>query len=653
MLRIIMDNIAIGVSLINPKMQIIWVNKTLKKLFPNIDVRKNPFCYRSFYYPPKKEMCEYCPAEKAFSTGRIHSSETGFCRNKRIYRITAVPIKSRNGKVAYVVETMEDITQIKRKDFTLMEEQLRYRTLIEQSLQGIVIACGLSPRIVFANSTMEKIFGYTSQELLSFSPEKVRKLVHPKDRRAFFDKFRKQLQGKVYRSQYKMRGVKKNGEIVWVDASLARIIYQGKPAVQVTFIDITEKKKIQEQLQRLNRELLKSNKRLNQLVLKDSLTGVYNYRYLEEVIEREFYRAKRYGHPFSVIMLDIDYFKSINEIYGQKFGDLILKQVAEHLRKLVRRYDIVVRFAGEGFVIVSSGTDRTTAMNLAWRILDNFRISNFGTKDNSIKLKLSIGVVSYPENSVVKGFDLINFAEKVLSKAKEDGGDRVYSSEDLEEKGEEISGEEVEGKEVKDVEILKEKIKKLTKEANQSLIEAVFAFARTIKLKDSYTGEHVESTVYYATEIARKLGLSSREVEHVRQAAILHDLGKVGISERLLLKNAKFTKRELKQIRKHPQIAIDIIRPIHSLHDIIPFILYHHERWDGKGYPSGLKGEEIPLGARIIAVADVYQALISNRPYRKAYPKKKAIQIIKKGRGTQFDPQVVDAFLDILHKEKR
>jgi len=648
-----MDNVAIGVSLVNPKMQIIWVNKTFKRWFPNIDVRKKPLCYRSFYSPPKKEVYEYCPTVKAFATGRTHSSETGVCRNKKIYNITAVPIKNKSGKIAYVVETVEDITQIKRKDSILMEEQIKYRTLVEQSLQGIIVAYGPLPRIVFANSAMEKILGYTPKELLSFSPTEIRRLIHPKDRRVFFKRFREYLQRRISPFHYEVRGIKKDGEIVWVDASLARITYQGRSAVQVTFIDITERKRIQDQLQQLNRELEKRNRELAQVVLKDYLTGAYNYRYLEEVVDREFYRSKRNHHPFSLIMLDIDYFKSINETYGQKFGDLILKQVADCLRKIVRKYDVVVRFAGEEFVVVSLSADRAMATSLALRILDNFRLFNFGDRKNSIKLKLSIAVVSYPEDAVVRGSDLISLAEKVLSKAKEDGGDRVYSSLNLKGKKEFSYEEALEGKEAREISLLKEKIRKLTKEANQSLIEAVFAFARTIKLKDSYTGEHVESTVYYATEIARHLGLSPQEVEQVRQAAILHDLGKVGISEKILLKNSRFTRKELNQIRKHPQIAIDIIRPIHSLHDIIPYILYHHERWDGKGYPTGLKGEEIPLGARIIAVADVYQALISNRPYRKAYPKKKAIQIIKKGRGTQFDPRVVDAFLEILHKEDR
>jgi len=132
----------------------------------------------------------------------------------------------------------------------------------------------------------------------------------------------------------------------------------------------------------------------------------------------------------------------------------------------------------------------------------------------------------------------------------------------------------------------------------------------------------------------------------------LHDLGKIGVSEKILLKKSKLTKREFEEIKKHPQIGADILRPIQFLRNIIPLVFYHHEKWDGSGYPSGIKGEEIPIGVRIIAIADVYQALTSDRPYRKAYKKEKAIAILKKGSGCQFDPRITGIFLRILQAEK-
>jgi diguanylate cyclase (GGDEF)-like protein/PAS domain S-box-containing protein len=408
---------------------------------------------------------------------------------------------------------------------------------------------------------------------------------------------------------------------------------------------IIERKRAEEKLEILNRKLLRTSRRFRQLALRDSHTGLYNHRYLENVIEAEFNRAKRSAYALSVIMLDIDYFKSINDVYGHQFGDLILKQFARQLKRQVRQYDIVVRFGGEEFIIISPGIDRTTTLALAQRILDNVYLHNFGNDEHSIKLKLSAAVVSYPEDNINTAMDLINTADKILNKVKEDGGDRVYSSIDMKK----IKSEALERNEDNtSIEILREKLEKLSKRANQSLFESIFAFAKTIKLRDQYTGEHVESTVNFATEIAKRLKLSDRKVEQIKQAAKLHDLGKIGISDRILLKNSRLTSSEFAEIKKHPMVGADILRPIQSLHDIIPLILYHHERWDGKGYPYGLKQEQIPIGARIVALADVYQALISDRPYRPAFNKTQAIKLIKSGAGTQFDPKIVETFLTIV-----
>ncbi len=436
------------------------------------------------------------------------------------------------------------------------------------------------------------------------------------------------------------------GVYVWVIASPLFDIKGNIVGAVESLRDVTDRKRAEEKLRGLNREITRANKKLKQLSLRDSHTGLYNHRYFMEAIEVEFERARRNGQPLSTMMLDIDYFKSINDVYGHQFGDLVLKQFAKQLRRLVRRYDVVIRYGGEEFIIISPGTNRADALNLARRILDALNLYNFGDKKHIVKLKLSIAIASYPDDNVINGMDLMGLTDQILNRAKEAGGNRVHSSLDMKEK------KVLSQKESTDVNFMEDKIDRLTKRANQSLVEAIFAFAKTIELKDRYTGEHGEKTVQFATSIARELNLSKYETELIRQAAILHDLGKIGISEKILVKKGKLTKKEFDEIKKHPQIAADILRPIQFLHPLIPLILHHHERWDGKGYPHGLKGERIPVGARVLALADHYQALISDRPYRKAFPKKEAVKIIKKGSGTQFCPKTVNAFLRILKKEK-
>jgi diguanylate cyclase (GGDEF)-like protein len=408
----------------------------------------------------------------------------------------------------------------------------------------------------------------------------------------------------------------------------------------------TRLKKFIRKLKESNRSAFHLNKKLSNLALKDPHTGLYNRRHFKETLEKELALAKRHAQSLSLIMMDIDYFKAVNDVYGHPFGDLVLKQFAQVLKKTVRRYDTIFRFGGEEFVMISPRTDRPTGLVLAKRLLKTINAHSFGNKAHLIKLKVSVSVASYPEEGVViRGFDLVNLADRILNKVKEYGGNKVFSSEDL---------ERLEGKAPSEndaskvIELLKKKIYRLSQRANQSLIEAIFALAKTIGLKDWYSDTFTKRMMNYAIEIAKMLKLPKNEIEHIRKAVILHDIGKVGINEKILLKHSKLTTGEFETMKKHPQLSTDLIRPLYFLRGTVPLILYHHERWDGKGYPHRLKGKEIPIGARIIAIVDAYRSLTSNRPYRKAYPKSSAVKILKRESGTKFDPQVTAAFLKIL-----
>lgn len=504
-----------------------------------------------------------------------------------------------------------------RKDLqeALKESEARFRSIVLWSMDAIIVT-DAKGKIEYMNPAAERVF---NRKIESFIGKDFgMPLVDGKSTE--IDIFR----------PGKEPGV---GEMHVVETK-----WLNKKAHLIMIRDITEHKKLE-----MERE--KMNKKLEQLALKDSHTGLYNHRYLKEAIEVRFSQAERQFSPLSVIMIDIDYFKSINDAYGHLFGDLVLKQFAKQLKKIVRPYDIIIRYGGEEFIIITSEANRAHTVILAQRILDKINLYNFGDGKHLVKLKLSLAAASYPEDNVLGGMDLIKLADEILNKTKEGGGNRVCSFLDIEKKSATIM-------QTSDVQFLKEKITKLTKRANQSLIEAVFAFAKTIIVKDHYTGEHAERTVYYATEIAQELNLPKEKIELIKQAAMLHDLGKVGISEEILHKNSRLNREELAEIKRHPQIGVDIIRPIRALHLIIPALLYHHERWDGKGYPNGLKKENIPLGARIVAIADVYQALVSDRPYRKAYSKRKVMEIIKEGSGTQFDPDIVKVFIKVLQRRK-
>lgn len=180
-------------------------------------------------------------------------------------------------------------------------------------------------------------------------------------------------------------------------------------------------------------------------------------------------------------------------------------------------------------------------------------------------------------------------------------------------------------------------------------LKTIRAFALAVEAKDEYTHGHSENVMKYTVVLARRLGLPDSEIELVKYAGLLHDIGKIGISEMILNKSGRLTDDEFEEIKKHPELGAKIIADVPFLKSLVPMVLHHHEFFSGGGYPSGIIGEEIPFGARILSVSDAYEAMTSNRPYRKALPQEQALNILKNEKGKQFDPQIVDAFLDIMY----
>jgi diguanylate cyclase (GGDEF)-like protein len=392
----------------------------------------------------------------------------------------------------------------------------------------------------------------------------------------------------------------------------------------------------------LELHLLRKNKKIEQITLIDSLTGCYNWRYFLNRVQQELNRSRRYLHSVSFIGIDIDSFRNVNELYGVEVADNVARELAQVIKSSLRKEDILSRWRGDEFFIVAPHLDIRNAYEVVHRVKKKVDVYKFKHKGVTLRIKVSIGVVTSPEDNVFNARDIISALNKCFSAAKRKGGNAVvfYSQAQFKPMPKET------GK--PDVKELMTKLERMNALLGRDLLEMIYGFARAIEAKDAYTGEHVEYTAVIAEKIARTLKLTSSEVENIKHAAVLHDLGKVGIDKSILSKKGALSKKEREVIKTHPSIAAEILRGIHALRGAVPAVLYHHERFDGKGYPLGLKGEEIPLSARIVGLADVYQALISDRPYRKAMSQKKALDIIKSESGKQFDPMIVKIFLKSL-----
>jgi diguanylate cyclase (GGDEF)-like protein len=365
--------------------------------------------------------------------------------------------------------------------------------------------------------------------------------------------------------------------------------------------------------------------RLADAARTDVLTGLVNRRGFEELFDLELERARRTGSRLSVLVGDLDRFKHVNDSFGHQTGDIALERASSVLEETKRRIDTAARLGGEEFALIAPDTDEHRAYMLAERLRNAIRGA---FAQDPVPITISFGIACFPADGGTT-VELLSAADQALYGAKELGRDRcvIYSGE----LAQVLSAANGDG-------------------ARSQHLETVLALAETLDMREGATTRHSRRVGHYAEMTARELGLSPRAVERVRLGGIVHDVGKIGVSDSVLSKAAPLTAEEWAEIRRHPEIGARILGHAH-LDDLADWVIAHHERPDGRGFPLGRAGEEIPLEARILAVADAYEAMTSDRPYRRARSMDEAQAELMAGIGKQVDPHVVRAFLDSLKRE--
>ncbi|MEW6600847.1 MAG: diguanylate cyclase [Nitrospirota bacterium] len=399
------------------------------------------------------------------------------------------------------------------------------------------------------------------------------------------------------------------------------------------------------QQRKLESDIRESFKKLEKLAIKDGLTGLFNHRHFREVLKNEFKKAKRHSQPLSGIMIDLDYFKAVNDNYGHQYGDFVLAQSAQILKRLVRDTDFVARYGGEEFFIVLPNTDLQGAFILAERIRKVF-LNNKFTKDKASEtVTVSAGISATSDDNVISEDDLVANADKALYRAKWRGRNNVCYFGEIES---EDTGRLKE--EAKKVEDFYSRFETINENIKETCIESAHSILCEIEKGWDYISEHSLRVSRYAERLCRKLSIPDEEVNVIKRAALLHDIGMVGISSNIIRKKDKLTDKEYASIKRHSNIGVRIIERTKLFQKELPIILHHHERFDGSGYPHKLKGETIPYGARILAVTETYDVMRSDTVYKKAASEREAIAELKGCAGTQFDPMIVSAFIKVLEK---
>ncbi|MFC7371641.1 diguanylate cyclase [Fictibacillus iocasae] len=388
-----------------------------------------------------------------------------------------------------------------------------------------------------------------------------------------------------------------------------------------------------------SQEIVQVGKAFNEMVNKlelrylesitDPLTGVYNSAYFKRVLNEEMAKAKKQGGSMVLLFCDVDNFKMLNDNEGHVYGDQVLKTIAETIRNNVRSSDVVCRYGGEEFVIILPDCSQSDGLKIAEDIRQMVAI--YGSHSLLTPVTISIGLAAFPKDA--DEGTLVHMADRAMYAAKTNGKNLVVSASELSH--------------------YKEQEYNRRRTNSNWHLNTIVSLARAVEVKDSYTHSHSEMVSRYASAIASTMGLPDEEVKKVAVAGLLHDVGKVGIPDSILNKEGKLTEEEYAIMKDHPVLGFNILSSVEEFQDILSYVLYHHERPDGKGYPEQLREEAIPLGARIIAVADAFHSMVSQRPYRKKpLTIEMAVQELLRGRGSQFDKDVVDLFLPIIDEMK-
>ena len=358
--------------------------------------------------------------------------------------------------------------------------------------------------------------------------------------------------------------------------------------------------------------------------LKDPLTGHLNHRAFQERLAQEISRCRRHGTPLALVALDIDDFKIVNDTLGHAAGDDALLRLARAISEDLRPYDLCGRIGGDEFMIALPGTDAQEAAEVVARIRG--RAAEVETSTGQA-LTVSAGIVGFPEHATDQA-QLMHLADGAMYWSKSHGKDRAFIYSQA-------------------IDFALSPAEAAERNLRAGLVNTVHALARAVDAKDGYTHSHSQRVARYAGELAVELGIDGEQLEMIRTAGVLHDVGKIGISDAVLLKPGPLDAGEFDDMKRHSELGRDIIAGA-GMVEIATWVLHLHERFDGGGYPGGLSGEQIPFESRVLHAADALEAMTSSRVYRAALPVEVALSELKSGAGTQFDPDVVRALIGMV-----
>ena len=377
----------------------------------------------------------------------------------------------------------------------------------------------------------------------------------------------------------------------------------------------------------------------------DGLTGLLTHRSFFDELARLRALCRRHSHPLAVAVIDVDVFGELNLRHGHGIGDLVLREMGAKLRRVVRDSDVLARFGGDEFALAMPETTVDQARVMAERVRGALRDLPVSLPRDARAPTVSIGLAESQSGFIESESDLVNRAIQAVQAGKRQGRDQIVA-------WEEITQQDAPPLEADRGSLaqMRERFSHIHQQLKQAYLESTRALVAAVEAKEPYTERHSMAVALYAEGIARIMGLSGSQIASIRTAAMLHDVGKIGIPDSVLNKPGPLTDGEYALVKRHTVMAAQILEHTSFLRSELPIIVHHHEWWDGSGYPEGLAGEAIPLGARILHVADAMDAMFSVRSYKQSFGVERVIAELRQESARQFDPIVAEAAIAWLER---
>jgi len=446
----------------------------------------------------------------------------------------------------------------------------------------------------------------------------------------------------------------KNDHFVFKGYEVGAVDYLNKPLEPVIlkskvdiFLRLNRRK---QELEAAQREIELSNHRLKELSVRDGLTGLYNHRHFHELLNREFFQARRNQFDLACFMIDLDYFKDVNDTFGHIFGDFVLSRFARLIHGLIRNTDILSRYGGEEFVLLLPHTNLEGARILAEKFRYKAAQYVYRQDGHSKRVTISIGIATFEAHTPKDPFDLVTFADKALYSAKTEGRNRVniYNEKVLTESGTlKRYTNERDG-----LSELHDHITKILDKTQEFALNSLIGLSKNPPDRDlnghRFVMEHNSRSLEILDLMAQRLGLPRPLLLTFKRASKFHDLFKIYLKDMTPLKNGPLDEEESLGVKDYPFMLEQLTRRFDLFKDERTILLYHHEHYDGTGYPEGLAGDQLPQGARLFALVDAFVSMTSPRNYKPQLSPEQVIKELIRQAGKQFDPILVDHLLEII-----